>query len=108
VKNKTLLALVDKLKACPAHNPSLSKESLLETWKCFRQIDLEHGDELTPAIMAALILYDEEQFGELLNEVERSQVFALAKVALERYKKITNPPNKLGKLIAGIINQEPK
>ena len=107
MKNKTLLALVDKLKACPAHNTSISEKALLETWKCFQQIDLEHGDKLTPAIMTALILYDPDQFGGLLNEVERSQIYSSAKAALEHYQKITNPPNKLGKLIAGIINKEP-
>jgi hypothetical protein len=108
MKNKTLLALVEELKSCPAQETGISEKALLETWKCFSQIDLEQGDELTPAIVAGLILYDAEQFGGLLGESERSQMDASAKAALERYKKLTNPPNKLGKLIAGIIKKEPK
>ena len=47
--------------------------------------------------MAALVLSDEEDFAQLLNEAERSQMLALAKAALERYQQKTNPPNKLGK-----------
>jgi hypothetical protein len=106
MNDEKLQPLVDRLKACPSHDTGVSEKALFETWKCYRQIDLEHGDELTPSVMAALILYDDEQFAELLNEQERSQLLALAKAAIERYQQLTNPPNKLGKLIAGIIKKE--
>jgi hypothetical protein len=108
MKDQNLLTLVDRLKACPAYDTNISEKALLETWTCFRQMDLEHGDDLTPAIMAALILHDNEVFAELLNEEQFSLLLALAKTAFERYQQITNPPNKLGKLLVGIIKEEPE
>ena len=108
MKNNNLLALVDRLKACPAYDTSISEKALHETWNCFRQIDLEDGDAVTPAIVAALVLHDDEVFAGLLNEEENSRLLALAKTAFDRYQQITNPPNKLGKLIAGIIKKEPE
>jgi hypothetical protein len=103
-----LLPLVAKLKVCPSHDNSLSEKMLIETWGSFKQLAPEHGDEITPAIMAGLILYDEEQFAHLLNEAERLQMAALAKVALERYRQKTNPPNKLGKIIAAALKEKEK
>ncbi len=100
-----LLPLFEKLKTCPSLDSSITEKMLLETWGCFKQLALEQGDELTPPIMAGLILYDEEQFAELLNEAERLQMIALSKKALERYKQLTNPPNKLGKTIAASLKE---
>jgi hypothetical protein len=105
-KPSELLPLIAKLKACPSHDNTLSEKMLIETWGQFKQVAPEHGDEITPAIMAGLILYDEEQFAQLLNEAERSQMVALAKLALERYQQKTNPPNKLGKIIAAALKEK--
>ena len=101
-----LLPLVTKLKACPARDHSLSEKLLVETWNGFKKIDPEHGDEITPAVLAGLILFDEADFAKLLNEAERSQMLALAKVALERYQRKTIPPNKLGKIIAAALKEK--
>ena len=103
-KSGALLPLVEKLKACPAHDNSFSGELFREAWKCFTQSDSEEGDEPTPAMLAGLILYD-EQFARLLNEAERAQLSALARVAWERYQDKTNPPNKLGKIIAAAVKE---
>ena len=97
--------MLAKLKACPSHDSSFSEKMLVETWGCFRQLAPEHGDEITPAIMAGLVLYDDEQFAQLLNEAERSQMLALAREALERYQQKTHPPNKLGKIIAAALKE---
>lgn len=105
-KPSALLPLVAKLKACPAHDNRFSEKMLVETWNGFKQIDPEHGDEITPAVMAGLVLCDEEDFAQLLNEAERSQMAALARVALERYQQKTNPPNKLGKIIAAALKEK--
>lgn len=102
----TLLPLVARLKACPAHQHRISEKGLRETWQCFREINLEHGDSITPAIMAALILYDEASFAGLLSSAEHAQMSAAAKSALARYQQLTHPPNKLGKLLAGTIKKE--
>ena len=104
-KSSALLPLVARLRACPSHDTGFSEKMLIETWGCFKQLAPEHGDELTPAIMAGLVLYDEEQFAQLLNEAERSQMAALARVALERYQQKSNPPNKLGKIIAAALKE---
>ena len=105
IRSGGLLPLVAKLKACSAQDNSFSQKLLIEIWGCLKQTDLERGDELTPSIMAGLVLYDEEQFASLLNEAERAQLVALAKVAPERFKQKTNPPNKLGKTIAASLKE---
>ena len=103
-KSSALLPLVAILKACPAHDNGFSEELLSKTWERFKQRAWEPDDEVTTAVMAGLILYD-EQFAQLLNEAERSQMAALAKLALERYQQKTNPPNKLGKIIAAALKE---
>lgn len=95
-----LLPLVMKLKACPSRDQSLSPEELIKTWNSLKQTDPANGDEITPAVMAGLVLFDGKQFAQLLNKAERSQLAVLAAVALERYLQKINPPNKLGKTLA--------
>ena len=101
-KTGVLLPLVEKLRACPAHDNSFSGERFRQTWERFKQLDA--GTEPTPAIVAGLILYD-EQFAQLLNEAERAQMTALARLAWERYHEQTNPPNRLGKIIAAAVKE---
>lgn len=103
-KSSALLPLVAILKACPAHDNGFSEETLSKTWERFKQQAWESGDEPPPDVMAGLILHD-KQFAQLLNEAERSQMAALAEMALERYRHKTNPPNKLGKIIAAAIKE---
>ena len=100
-----LLPLMARLKACPARDHRLSEKRLIETWGRCKQIALEPGDAITPAIMAGVILHDPESYAPLLSAAEHAQLQALGKAALERYLQSTNPPNKLGKLIAGIIKK---
>jgi len=105
-KPSRLLPLVARLKACPAHDHGFSQKLLAATWDSLKQTDLEHGDELTPSIMAGLVLFDDELFAQLLNVAEQAQLAALAKTALERFKEKTNPPNKLGKTIAAALKDK--
>jgi hypothetical protein len=105
-KPSGLLPLVEELKACGSRDHRFSEKLLVETWNGLKQTDPEHGDEITPAVMAGLVLADEEDFAQLLNEAERSQMIVLAKVALERYRQKTNPPNKLGKIIAAALKEK--
>jgi hypothetical protein len=104
-KPNALLPLVAKLKACPSRDNSLSEELLSKTWERFKHQAWEPDNKITTAVMAGVILYDEEQIAQLLNEAERSQMAALAKLALERYQQKTNPPNKLGKIIAAALKE---
>ena len=105
-ETSVLLPLVAKLKACPARDSRFSEKLLIETWGGFRQLAPEHGDAITPALMAGLVLYDDEQFAQLLNEAERAQLIALARLALERYQERTQPPNKLGKTLAAALKED--
>ena len=107
MKNETLQPLVTKLKACPSHDESFSREMFLECWDELRREDVTAFVNPTAPVMAALILSD-ERFEQLLDETERSQLLSLVNLAVERYARKTNPPNKLGKLIAGIIRKEPQ
>ena len=100
-----LLPLVTRLKACPAQDDRLTTKRLLETWASFKQIAPEHGDSISSAMMAGLILYDPETFASLLTPAEQEQLITLGLVALERYQARTNPPNKLGKLIAAAVKE---
>jgi hypothetical protein len=83
--SNALLTLVDALKECPTQDNRFSQEKLIESWTCFRQVALKPGDEITPAVMAGLVLYDEQRFASLLNEAERAQLAAVSKAALERF-----------------------
>ena len=101
--SQKLRRLAAKLRECPARNTTISKKLVFETWKSFREIDLEHGDEVTPSVIAGLILLDWEQLYPLLSDAERAQLETLAKTALERYQQFTNPTNPVGQALAGIL-----
>jgi hypothetical protein len=100
--HKNLLPLLAKLKACPAHQASVSRELFLESWDELKREDVNPFRTPTVPVMAALVLND-DLFAQLLSEVERAQLLALVKLAVDRYDQQTNPPNKLGRLMAGVI-----
>jgi hypothetical protein len=52
-----------------------------------------------------VILYDEEMFACLLTKAEHAQLIALSRTAQARYLQRTNPPNKLGNLIAAAVKE---
>ena len=104
MKTESLQPLVARLRACPTHETNLSRELFIECW------DELHRDDITPLIkptipiLAALVLHD-DRFATLLNAAEHAQLLGLIKLALDRYEQQTQPPNKLGKLIAGILKE---
>ena len=99
-----LRLLVAQLKACPTQDTSCSEQLLLEAWERFKHTGWDRGMEPTPAVMAGLILHDENT-ARLLNPAERGQLLALGTLALERYQQKTNPPNPLGKTIAATLKE---
>ena len=99
-----LLPLVARLKACPTQDNSFSDKLLSDAWERFKHTGWDRGTEPTPAIMAALVLHD-ENITRLLNPAERVQLLALSTVALERYQQKINPPNQLGKTIAASLKE---
>jgi len=106
MNNYTLLPLVAKLKACPAHEASVTRERFLACWDALHREEVTHLIKPTDSIMAALVL-KEARFAQLLTTAEHAQLLALVNLAIDRYDQQTNPPNKLGKLLAGIIKKEP-
>ena len=99
-----LLPLVAQLKACPTQDSSFSEKLLLEAWERFKHTGWDRGTEPTPAVIAGLVLHDENT-ARLLNPAERVQLLALGTVALERYQRKVNPPNQLGKTIAASLKE---
>ncbi|MBE0542261.1 MAG: hypothetical protein IH623_12810 [Verrucomicrobia bacterium] len=102
MKPELLLPLVAKLKACPERDANVSRDGFLKCWEELRRTDATPFTKPPDPIMAALLL-DDDQFAELLDEEEQTQLLTLITRALARYEQITNPPNRLGKLLAGII-----
>ena len=104
MNHELLQQLFTRLKACPAHDTSLSRERFLEGWDRLRREDITPLINPTAPIMAALVLSN-DTFASLLLETERAQLLALVNVAIDRYDQKTNPPNQLGKLLADIIKK---
>jgi len=63
---------------------------------------------VTPAMLVALILHDEELFGELLNETERSHLVTIAETAMQQYELAIKPKNQVGQLLAATIKENEK
>jgi hypothetical protein len=105
MNTSSLQSLVTALKQCPSHEASVSREMFLESWDDLRREEIDHLINPTLPIMAALVLSD-DRFKQLLDGAENTQLAELARIALARYDQQTNPPNKLGKLMAGIIKKE--
>jgi hypothetical protein len=105
MKNDTLQPVFEKLKSCPTREACVSRAMFLEFWEQLKFESVELQIHPSEPIMAALVLY-EGQFARLLTGDEYTQLAQLAKLALERYRQITEPPNKVGKIIAGIFKKE--
>ena len=95
--------LVQRLKDCPTVEAGISPKLLHETWSAFRRLDPEHGDEVTPALLVSLILFDVESFGSLISDAEFKQLEAISRSALDSYQLKTNPINQPGKLLAATL-----
>ena len=101
---EALRLLAAQLKACPAQDNTFSEALALLTWERFKEEMSGRRDPISPAVMAGLVLFD-DNFARLLNETERSQLAALAKLALERFEAKAHPPNKLGKILAASLKE---
>ena len=97
-------AIVATLRNCTSHHASVSRERFIEGWAELCREDVTPFIKPTVPVMAALLLHD-DRFTQLLNEAEQLKLKALVQLALDRYEQQTNPPNKLGKLIAGLIKE---
>jgi hypothetical protein len=102
--SNVLRALYAALRGSPTWNNRFAEHRLRLTWERFKQSAWESEEDITPAVMAALVLFD-DTFAQLLNEAERSQLLALAAKAVERYQQEIHPPIQLGRLIAGTLEE---
>lgn len=100
---ETFQRLVRELKLCPALDTPINPKLLHETWSGFRRLDPEHGDDVTPALLVALILHDEESFAGLLTEAQLDQLHIVAGQALQQYELAIKPKNQAGRLLATTI-----
>jgi hypothetical protein len=98
--------LAHRLQQCEAVDNSINPKLLHETWNVFRGIDPENGDDVTGAMLVALVLYDEEMFRPLLDEAELSLLSEIAQKAFNRYQTKTNPPRAAGKLLQAAMNRK--
>ena len=103
-RSGVLLPLVAKLRACPSLDSSFSEKQLLEAWERFKHTGWDRGTEPRPAVIAGLLVQDED-IARLLNVAEHTQLLALCALALERYHQKTKPPNQLGKTIAASLKE---
>lgn len=102
MNTESLQPLVTRLRACPTHYTTVNRERFLEAWEDLKRETSSQLRQPTMPVMAALIL-DDDRFAQLLKPEERAQLKQLIAVALERYEQQTNPINRVGKLLAGLI-----
>ena len=97
--------LVKNLKLCPSLEQPITTKLVHETWSCLRKLDPGQGDEVTPAMLVALILFDEESFASLLTEEQLDQLHIVAGQALKQYELVIKPKNQVGLLMTTIIKE---
>lgn len=100
--------LVQNLKDCPTLETTITPKLVNEIWDCIREIDPEHGDEVTPTMLVALILFDEESFAELLAADQLDQLKIIAGQAKNQYELAIKPKNQVGQLLATTIKENEK
>lgn len=97
--------LVRNLKLSPTLEIGITPKLVNEIWDCMRNIKPQQGDEVTPAMLVALILFDEESFAELLTEEQLDQLHIVAGQAKQQYELAIKPKNQVGQLLATTIKE---
>jgi len=100
--------LVQNLQLCPTAEATITPKLVNEIWDCMRDIKPQSGDEVTPAMLVALILHDEESFAELLTEAQLDQLHIVAGQAMQQYELAIKPKNQVGQLLATTIKENEK
>lgn len=100
--------LVQNLKCCPTAEATITPKLVNEIWDCLRDLKPKQGDEVTPAMLVALILHDEEAFAELLTEAQLDQLHIVAGQAMQNYELVIKPKNQVGQLLTTTIKESEK
>jgi len=97
--------LVQNLQLCPTAEATITPKLVQEIWDCLRDINPQQGDEVTPAMLVALILHDEEAFAELLTATQLDQLHIVAGQAMQNYELAIKPKNQVGQLLTTTIKE---
>lgn len=100
--------LVRNLKLCQNLEAGITPKLVQEIWDCMRDIRPQQGDEVTSAMLVALILFDEESFAELLTDDQLNQLHIIAGQVLQNYETAIKPKNQVGQLLAASIKESEK
>jgi hypothetical protein len=99
-----LLKLANELKNCSSRDAKAFRDTASEAWTSLCDQKLGEGNKPSAAMIAALVIHS-TVIGQLLHSEEREELMRLAGLALGRYEQRTNPPNKIGNLLAGILKE---
>jgi hypothetical protein len=97
-----LLPLLEQLKRCESHEEMYSGDLLKERWEYCKGQRIENNKP-SLSILTALIL--DSNFSNLLNREESTQLFRLARLALQRYEE-KNKITKVGRILHDSITEE--
>jgi hypothetical protein len=97
--------LVRSLKLCPTQSTGITSKLVQEIWDCMRDIHPKNGDEVTPAMLVALILFDEDSFAALLTEEQLDQLHIIGHQAKQQYELAIKPKNQVGQLMVTTIKE---
>jgi len=100
--------LVRNLKLCQTVETGITTKLVQEIWDCMREIKPQQGDEVTSAMLVALILFDEESFADLLTDDQLNQLHIIAGQVLQNYETAIKPKNQVGQLLAATIKENEK
>ena len=100
--------LVKNLKLSPTLETGITHKLVQEIWDCMREIKPQQGDEVTSAMLVALILYDEESFADLLTDDQLNQLHIIARQVMQNYELAIKPKNQVGQLLATTIKENEK
>jgi hypothetical protein len=100
-----LLPLAGLLAQCSSRDGRATSEIVGEAWDELRQVSFKQMDEPSSAVIAAVMI-NNKVIGEILAPAEHKELLRLARLAQQRYQERTNPPNKVGNLIAGILKEQ--
>ena len=100
--------LLRNLKLCPALETTITPKLVNEIWDLLRDIKPQQGDEVTSAMLVALVLYDEESFADLLTDQQLDQLHLIAGQVMQNYEAAIKPKNQVGQLLATTIKENEK
>ena len=80
------------------------RETVSQAWDELRRDDIAEASVPPKSVLMAVVI-NSKVAAQLLTIEEQAQLSKLADLVLERYQQRTSPPNKLGKLIAGIVKE---